>query len=116
MQAGEGQNVDANAVRAHEELSKARAVVSQRAVWDRALGTRIVLQKGLAAVGRLPGPKARARVVAESERAESRFEACAASCRDTIADLLDLQSVSHSPASLRCVPLTAALLRATQIA
>jgi len=73
-------------------VSKARAVRSQKAIWERALEARILLQRPIAASARLPRPGARDAVAAASSEVQQGYSQLLGSCQETLDQLLDLHA------------------------
>lgn len=78
--------------RAEAERKKGRAVRAQRALWDRMLEVRILLQKGLQCGNRLPQQKAHQYIASEEPEIASQLQGLARDATGVLEDMLSLLS------------------------
>jgi protein AATF/BFR2 len=64
----------------------------QRALWERSLELRILLQRPLAGSNRLPQPAVRASALAQDEGLAAGYRQLLAASADTLQQLLELQA------------------------
>lgn len=76
--------------RAVRERQKALAVKAQKTVWNKALETRILLQKSLQGANKLPEPESQAALIAADEGLEGAYASLATQAAETLGSVLSL--------------------------